>query len=84
MPLVDVVLLLGAGMAVISVAGWLGLKLERRRQRDDERRGRDNAERLRQEESRRCTECDRPCDPAVDVFDHDAWWCKACWLKIIH
>lgn len=83
MPLVDLVLLLGVGAAIVGAAGWLGFRVDRRRKgRDDEELGRRNAEALRREAERRCVECDRPVDPAVDVFDHDAWWCKECWLKV--
>jgi hypothetical protein len=83
MPLVDLVLLLGVGAMVVGAAGWLGFRVDRRRkQRDDEELGRRNAEELRREADRRCVECDRAVDPTVDVFDHDAWWCKECWLKV--
>jgi hypothetical protein len=83
MPLIDLVLLVGVGAMIVGAAGWLGLRVDRRRQeRDDERMGRQNAERLKREVERRCVECDREVDPAVDVFDHEAWWCKECWLKV--
>ena len=85
MPLVDLVLLVGVGAMLVGAAGWLGFRVDRRRRgRDDEAIGRQNAERLRQEAARRCLECDRAIDPTVDVFDHDAWWCKDCWLKVVH
>ena len=89
MLLVDFVLLLGVGAVIVGAAGWVGLRVDRRRkkhddERDEERLGRENAERLKREVERRCVECDRAVDPAVDVFDHDAWWCKECWLKVVH
>ncbi len=84
MLLVDVVLLMGVGALLVGAAGWIGLRVDRRRKhRDDEELGRRNAERLRREAERRCVECDRAVDPSVDVFDHDAWWCKECWLKVV-
>jgi hypothetical protein len=84
MLLVDLVLLLGVGAMIVGAAGWVGLRVDRRRkERDEEQRGRENAERLKREVERRCVECDRAVDPAVDVFDHDAWWCKECWLKVV-
>jgi hypothetical protein len=83
MPIVDVVLLFGLGVAIVGAAGVIGLRFDKRRRRDDaERMGRANAERLKREQERRCVECDRAVDPAVDVFDHDTWWCKECWLKV--
>ncbi|HEX9104345.1 MAG TPA: hypothetical protein VF997_19175 [Polyangia bacterium] len=84
MPLVDLVLLMGVGAAIVGVAGWLGFRLDRRRKhRDDEELGRRNAERLQREAARRCVECDREVDPSVDVFDQEAWWCKECWLRVV-
>jgi hypothetical protein len=84
MPLVDIVLLLGVGAMLVGAAGWVGLRVDRRRkEHDEERSGRANAERLKREAERRCVECDRAVDPAVDVFDHEAWWCKECWLKAV-
>ena len=93
MLLVDFVLLLGVGAMIVGAAGWVGLRVDRKRrkleagrdqERELERVGRENAERLKREVERRCVECDRAVDPAVDVFDHDAWWCKECWLKVVH
>jgi hypothetical protein len=84
MPEVDLFLLLGLGAVIVGAAGWLGLRIDRRRRgRDDEELGRRNAERLQREAERRCVECDRAVDPSVDVFDRDAWWCKECWLKVV-
>lgn len=88
MLLVDLVLLFGVGAMIVGAAGWVGLRADRRRKlrdhaRDEERRGQENAERLKREADRRCVECDRAVDPAVDVFDHDAWWCKECWLEVV-
>jgi len=84
MPVVDLVLLMGVGAALVGAAGWIGLRLDRRRKaRDDEELGRRNAERLKQQAERRCVECDRAVDPAVDVFDQGAWWCQKCWLEVI-
>ncbi|MCU1277209.1 MAG: hypothetical protein JWM53_755 [bacterium] len=89
MLLVDFVLLLGVGAMIVGAAGFIGLRVDRRRkardaERETERLGRENAERLKREIERRCVECDRVVDPAADVFDHDAWWCKECWLKVVH
>lgn len=84
MPVVDLVLLVGVGAMIVGAAGWLGLRFDRRRKvRDEEELGRRNAERLKREAERRCVECDRAVDPTVDVFDHEAWWCKECWLKVV-
>ena len=83
MPLVDIVLLMGAGVMAVAVAGWVGLRADRRRRhRDAEAKGQKNAAELRAAEARRCVECAREADPQVDVFDHGTWWCKPCWLKI--
>jgi hypothetical protein len=85
MLLVDFVLLLGVGAVIVGAAGFIGLRVDRKRkERDVERQGRENAERIKREVERRCIECDRAVDPTVDVFDHDAWWCKECWLKVVH
>ena len=83
MPVVDLVVLFGIGAMVVAAAGAIGLRVDRRRRHDEaERMGRANAERLKREQERRCVECDRLVDPAVDVFDHEAWWCKECWLRV--
>jgi hypothetical protein len=84
MPIADMVLLLGAGALVVAVAAWIGRKADRRgADREAERRGRENGERLRRTAARRCVGCDREVDPAVDVFSQDAWWCQSCWLNVI-
>lgn len=84
MPVVDLVLLMGVGAMIVGAAGWLGLRIDRRRKsRDDEELGRRNAERLKRQAERRCVECDGDIDPTIDVFDHDAWWCKECWLRVV-
>jgi len=83
MPAIDVVLIVGAAAFLISVAGWLGGKADKRRH-DKEAidQGIANARRLKQERERRCAQCDCLVDPAVDAYDDDRWWCRKCWAAL--
>lgn len=86
MPVVDLILLFGAGALVLGLAGLLGSRADKKHKEPDpdpvESLGIENAERLKQEKERRCAECDRAIDPNVDAFDRERWWCRACWVKL--
>ena len=72
------------GGVALLVGGLSGGRFERWR---DERRRRQqceaNAERERRRQRERCAACDEPIEPAVDLWERDAWWHRACWRKTV-
>lgn len=83
MPLVDILILLGAAALVVGVAGWVGARADKSRpDKDAIERGIANAERIKREREQRCTQCDKSIDPNVDAYDQERWWCRDCWAKL--
>ncbi len=85
MPVIDILLLLGAGALVIAVAGWAAKKTDRKRQDQEAIKfGIANAESIKREQEKRCAGCDQLIDPTVDAYDpkwDQRWWCRSCWKK---
>ncbi len=86
MLVIDILLLVGGavlvGGAAVLAAAKLGPRIDRAlADRRAKALGKRNAEALAQYHS--CVSCEGRIDPAVDVYDHGAWWHRACWERIL-
>jgi hypothetical protein len=84
---------LAAAGSAWALAGYVRASRARREARRRERQGARNAEAARRElhgeggpgTGELCVICQRPVNPAVDLFDEKArsWWHRDCWLQAV-
>ena len=89
MPILDLLVVLGA--IAVGLLGASAIRLVRARRRAEDPRalaaaqraaGERNAEQLQLEESRLCVVCSQPTDPSVDLYIQDAWYHRACYQAL--
>lgn len=86
MLVIDILLLVGGAILVGGAATLVGIKVGKKLDRAlaDRRAkalGKRNAKMLAQYHS--CVSCEGKVDPEVDVYDHGAWWHRACWERVV-
>ena len=85
MLLIDLVILVGVAAVVVLTASTLGGRSlgDRLEKRKREEQGKKNAEAERRRLDERCAACGEMVDPAVDLFEREAWWHRACWRETV-